>query len=161
MSQLPPAGAGLCMPEGRPGRRQAWGRAGGQGDQGQGWQGSDHGHRLADVLVRCGIPGHQTQEALWVRRDGARGRHRNPGRSSRCHRRGADQARLAGEEIGRLRCGGRFQPLRCPSCAATAMRSRHRATVRKPCISAGVEAIRRPASASNAGLFAGSVNAEA
>ena len=102
MSQLPPAGAGLCMPEGRPRRRQTRGRASGQRDQGQGRQGSDHGHRLADVLVRCGILGHPTQEALRVRRDGARGRHRNPGRSSRRHRRGADQARLAGEEVGRL-----------------------------------------------------------
>jgi hypothetical protein len=102
MSQLPPAGAGLCMPEGRPGRRQTRGRASGQGDQGQGRQGGDHGHRLADVLVRCGILGHPTQEALWVRGDGARGRHRNPGRSPRRHRRGTDQARLAGEEVGRL-----------------------------------------------------------
>ena len=106
MSQLPPAGAGLCMPEGRSGRRQARGRASGQGDQGQGRQGSDDGHRLVHVLVRYRIPGRPTQKALRVRGDRPRGRHRNPGRSSRRHRRGTDQARLAGEEVGRLGLGG-------------------------------------------------------
>ena len=46
-----------------------------------------------------------TEEALRFGRHGARRRHRDPGRSPRHHRRGARQARLAGQKIGRLTRG--------------------------------------------------------